>query len=370
MTTYTLVITILFILLLLLIIGYFIERRISSYLKSHYKLATIINAEAGKKKGRLILSIFNADKNKDVWNASENTMQWYSMGRRIEGVIIEKSYDIEGTLFVKFPKFQDLPYDAWLNILYSIKYNKIAVSVDQGFNLIEVYSVPNKRMARLTRSISNRGDSRKALIKQLKDDLKHSDKNHYLSNQDLYDHPEGVWVHINESKSTQTSLRYQLILPEGHIDGLGFSEETFKVFQTFEGKLYPLETKYLGKIGDFYEWDLIDLEPGTAYAGLSYTVDGGKTFLPSSTFYGITKNKKDILPTLDEAQIKKPAEGTPSYKMWTAKASIDHYGERWTRVAQRIIVKKHLEIYDDNLYIKLADADKYFDQFPWIDGQE
>ncbi len=365
MNTYTLVVTILLVIVLVAALVFVAYILLKNYIFRNFKMLAVAETQATIDEQRFVINVYNANKNKDIWGAHESTVKWFAMNQEIAGVEIARSHDVPGALQARLPK--EMTFQQLLFVTLSVKYNNIALSVDNGITRHKVISIPDSQLEKKKRVIDKKKGDSLPLKKEMIKDIEASDKIHYLNHEELYKNSGGVYIHVNEQKSTSTSLRYQMILPDGHPDGEGFVPEDFTLYYVFDGYAYEMETKYLGKLNDFYEWDIVNLRPNTMYVGLTFSVDHGKTLLPSSTFYGITRKENGILPILNEVDIHEPAADAKKFKMWTEKDAIADMGEHWANLHYKLIAKMHYEYYHEHdAYITVDNAESIFDEIKWL----
>lgn len=337
-------------------------------LRKKYVRTNLLVASADTKRTveeeRYVINVFNADKNDAIWNCSETELRWHAMDYVVDGATFERNPDIPGSLSVSLPK--EKTFQTELMITLSVKYNNIKISIAGYDNEYKVLSIPDSELEKAKKLTYRRvGDSSHNLHEMFQD-FEHSDKYFRFNAKELSETSKGAHVHINESKSTTKSLRYQMILPKDYRDKVGFIPEEYKIFYVFEGNTYEFETKFLGNQDDFYEWDLINLEPNTTYCGMSYSSNYDTNIRPSQTFYGITKDYNGDVPNLDGANIAKPLPTHKKHRMWTEQEAIVTFGEKWTKLQYEIITKKHFELESPENYVRVQEAERYFDKYPWL----
>ncbi len=357
------------VILTLIIIGTILWKVINDYLNVNYRMALYADIPYSMKEGIVHLNFINVKNFPQFWDVHEDNLKLYAMGTEIKNVKFLRTPDVPNGLKIRYP--ENFTHMEFLALSGAVKYNRFEISPDGGVTKKQINSVKdnisNKIKMKLT---ENSGKTMDLIVSELKSDILKSDKYYYLTHEEHYGKEDalGVMSHFNEGKTTPTSLRYQLLLPDDHpAHAAGFDPLSSKTqfFYIYDGYMYELKIKFLEQIENFYEWDFIDLEPGKVYPAVSYTVNG-KHYSPSTALYGITRNADGTLPTIDEAQIAVPPKGAKKYPMWTEETSIKYMGEHLTKINYDVIAKKHYE-YDDEIgFVSLQEAHTVYENYPWL----
>ncbi len=354
----------LILLVILAISSIFIYKAVDKYLNFNKRLAAVADMATTMKEGIITINILNASKIPEIWNVHESKLS-VMVGDHVLPTTFSRDPEVEGKMIFR--------YDTVLStkdigkILESVFLNTIHISPDGGKTKFWANSVKDTHAVAITEKANKNKDTISKLKFKLMKDIRESDKHFYFSYNEHFEEAEVV-SHISENLSTQTSLRYQLVLPEDHIsykNGEGPSEEKTQFFYTFNGKMYPMKTKLITHIQDYWEWELYDLEPNTMYAGIGF-VNSGKLVLPSTALYGITKDEDDYLPTINEVDIKEPKVEPSTLPMWTNETAVKYLGKDLTSIANDVLVKKHYEFKYEDSMITLEKAKSVYDEFDWI----
>ncbi len=344
---------------------YFIYKYIHDFVFRNYKLLGVADTKMTIEEQTFVIDIFNVDKFEKLWSANEGQLRWFAMDFMIEGVTFSKNLKIPGALTARLPKDRNFQMD--LMITLSVKYNNIKIAIDGDEEKFRVISIPDKELEKAKKVVyKKKGD--KLLEQEMMHDFNESEKVFMLDYDNLVNSSKGAMVHINEHKSTSTSLRYQMVLPEDYRNRVNFDPESFKVFHIFDGYAYELETKFIGQFGDFFEYDLVNLKPNTAYVGLSFNSNYNKTIRPSQTFYGVTYDEDGQSPSFNEAKIAVPEEGSKKHQMWTRVIAEKTMDKEFVDVHYKILAKKHFEYQNQNEFIDLSQAEKLISKFDWFEN--
>lgn len=317
------------------------------------------------KQQRFIITLYNAYKFNSVWGVNLANLSFYLSDHKLDGATFEKHPTISGAFRLKLPS--ELDHETSFKIAISMRANSFNISPDNGQHLVKVITIPSKEISKIKERVEN-GDKSEALKQSLFEDYKNSDKQFRFNYADLIDFKKGTHVHLNESQSTTTTIRYQHLIPDEYLKTIDFEPEKVGIYHVFEGHLYKFEMVYLGRQGDLYEWDLINLQPNTAYVGISLNSAHNPLIRPSKAFYGITKSEDGSAPNLDGSQIAKPNENMKKFKMWTKEIAEEAIGESLTNLQYKIIAKKHHEYHNEDSFIFVDRADQIFNEFPWLEN--
>ncbi len=327
-------------------------------------LGMYLNVPKTKESGQMTLTIINVDKQPELWDVNLKELRLILLGRMSEKISFEKNEKIFGSInAVHQPDF--ITEDV-ISFVGAIKYQKVFITSDNGKTQFKVRSIKVKSIQSIEDKFKKQTEKKLSKLKEqdsverLKDRMEKSDAEFYLGLKDKIDQEKngGVLCHTVESKATKTSIRHQLYIPKGHPFKEEFDPEAnpVKFYHVYNGYLYDIDTKFVGMNGEVYKWDLINLEPNRIYVGLSYSVDGGKTILPSSAAYGVTKAEEGHLPIIDEAFLASPRVGAIRHRIWSRDTVSAMYGPQFTRVYFSLMAKKHHELDIQDEFISLHDA--------------
>ncbi len=347
---------------------FFGVQKIKSTFSKTHSMKIYGDVKTSLKEGVMFYIIDNVDQYEEYWNTDLDGFRIYASGREISSRAF-KSNDIPHGIRIALVGLMNTTLDA-MHVLGATKFDIWEISFDGGATRIPINQVVEKRQLSDAKkqSINNGYDSPLHGINDMRGDKKKSEKS-TISPGSLPTH--GLLAHINEGKTTGTTMRYQIVIPQEHpiLNMIGDAAYKAQFFHIFEGKAYKLDSKFVEHTGSLYEYDLINLKPGKIYVGLSTSVDGGETVLPSSALYGITKDKRGNLPLLDDAELAKPEPGAKPYKMWGEHVLQTYVGEQYARRMYDVIVKKHYEDEFADKYISLSRSQDFYDDYEWLKGE-
>lgn len=294
----------------------------------------------------------------------------FASGLGVSGSVIKLDDENRSLMFI-MTGFMDSP-EVVLHLLGAVKFDLWEVSFDGGITRYPVKQTINHRQRASAREIAvERGwEADDDIAKLMEEDIKRSSKNKVGSENILAEH--SLVADVNQSMSTSTSLRYQVVIPNNHkvwdtIETKGKPRGEF--YHIYKGHAYKLESKFLGSRGSTYEWDLINLNPSSAYVGLSLEIEGNGVILPSSALYGITLDQSGEQVNLDDSILAKPVDGANPYKMWSERVAVTYIGEQFAKRGYDIIVKKHFEEDFKDDYISLQRAHEVYSRYDWLKGE-
>lgn len=351
---------------ILLAIVYLIYRIVIGQINGKYRIGIFIDMNLSVKKQTLYLNVVNAHRNKELWDASEDVIKLYAAGKEIN-VVIYKDPKLPGGYKLVCPTLHGSLET--ISMLNAVKYNTFEMSSDGGYTRIKIHSIDDN----LAKKISKWSEAQKTEISQQQriDMIHEIAKSEKSTNIDSDFSGQRIISHVPEEFSTPTSFRFQALIHWDHplITKLGFDpdKKISKVYFVHNGDCYLIDCSYIGKKETLYEWDIIGLKPGTIYAGLSFSIDGGKTLFPSSALYGITRNEDGSMPTFEEAKLATSEEGDTKYPFWNSPTSIQYMGENLTKKTFSIIIKKHYEHDNPEEYLSISNAYNFDAGYDWID---
>lgn len=299
-------------------------------------------------------------------NSSMDNIKIYAAGKEISCVAF-KSDDIPNGLKILLSGVKDSVMNI-LSVIGSVKYSLWEISFDDGatrHKLIQINKKTNKEL------IQNIADSKNVTYeKHLKNVLKRTNRSK-IKIVDKNGHANhGMISNINNSKTTKNTARYQILIPKNHPVHKKYNEKEIRKISfhyVYKGNLYDIESKFIKKVGNLYEFDFINLEPGTIYTGLSTSFDEGKIILPSSSLYVITRDENNNLKTIDDAKLGKPKKtDLPHSKIWTEEMSNLYLGESITKRIYDVIIKKHYEDEHEDEYLALSRIKELYSHYPWL----
>lgn len=347
--------------LVFLIVGYFAWIKIDKYIKLNIKLAVYGDMKTSIEKKRIHLNLTNVERYPDLWNAHEHDLTLISMGSTIPAAFVRLSDGTKGYQIIYGEKLSHLEI---LSLVGGVKYNKMFISPDGGETLFHANSISDKDAKHIYSKRNKITDHTKELRMEILNEIKESDKYFYINHEFKDDE---VISHIHEGKSTSHTMRYQAIISDNNpVFEQGFTPETIKFYHVFDGYCYEMQSEFIGKFDHLYEWDLIDLQEFSAYVGFSFSIDGGKTIMPSTSLYGVTRDEDGILPVVAEANLAKPKPGIKPHKMWTEKDANEYMGKELAEKTYNIIVKKHYEMEHTDVFIPLHTIKQFYQDITWL----
>ncbi len=347
--------------LILIIVGYVAYILVNRYLVIHKRLALYGDIKKSVETKRIHLILDNVENKPELWNAHEDDLTLVSMGSTIPAAFVRAS---DGTKRYEIVYGEKLSHLEILSLVGGVKYNKMFISNDGGETLFHANSVSDKTAKSIYGKNNEITDHTKELRKEILSEIKESDKFFYVNHE--FDNDE-VISHIHEGKTTSHTMRYQAIISDDNeVFDMGFTPETIKFYHVYDGYCYEMESKFIGKFDHLYEWDLINLHEFSAYVGFSFSIDGGKTILPSTSLYGVTRDEDGILPVVAEANLAKPKPGVKPHKMWNEKQAIEYIGKELTEKTYNIIVKKHYEEEHTDVFIPLHTIKQFYQDITWL----
>lgn len=363
------IIDILAVLTLLLVLGQLVALLVVLIIKKVKDNRTITiygDVRNSLKEEVLFYIIQNAVMHEDLWKASVHDIKLFAAGVEIPSRAF-KSADIPRGIRIAVVGLMNSPLDV-IYVAGAVKYGLWEISYDGGTTRIPVKQISdknNKKMAKIRAvQLGYTSSKGKGRISDLEIDP------NALS---LKSNPvHGLVAHVNEGKSTQSTLRYQIIVPDEHSIKKIIDEDPHAAtfWHVHDGKLHELQCKFIENTGSMYEWDIIGLEPGSIYVGLSTGVFGGKVVLPSSALYGITKTEDGTVQTIDDSKLGRPVSGAKSRDIWSSKLLDGYLGPQLRAKMHAIIIKKHFEREHPEAFLSITRAHDQIDDYSWVLGKE
>ncbi len=336
-------------------------------IKSSSKLMIVGDAIASAREQVLFYNIHNVKKFNEYWNSELNAIRIYAMGKEIPSVAL-KTEGFPNGIKIMLAGLSDSTLDV-VHVIKAIKHDFWEISFNEGVDRIKLEQITSNLDVRYAKMRARKaGWSQNGKVKEsISDDMKFSEK---LSLTSGVSTSSSLVSHINEAKSTSTSMRYQILLPSNHPIASKLSDlgNLSRFFHVWNGKLYGLDSKFLGNKGNLFEFDIVNLEPGKIYTGFSTSLDGGKHIVPSSAIYGITKFEDGELPAIDDAELAKPFNEEGGVDIYHKDLTETYLGPDTAQKFYDIIVKKHYEDENEDDYVSLGRAKEFYLDFPWIEG--
>lgn len=347
-----------------------IYRRVNNYLDVNVRMGLYADVPYSVKCNRIHLNFTNVNKYPEFWEVHESKLRLQAMGTQIDGATFLRSPDIPNGLKVRYPETMD--HNTILALTAGVKYNNFAVSYDEGRTFQQINSVKDIVAKKYAVRINKLTQDRFMLSKaEILHNVMSSEKYKLLEDKNAYENlTSGLVSHIDENRSTSESLRFQLLLPEDseeHTTGILKIEGNVKFYYTYYGKCYEIKAELKESLGSFYEWDLVDLEPGKVYPGITASVDGGKTLFPSTSLFGITKDEDDNIIELDMSTLAVPKEGAKAKTLWSLNKAQDRLGEELLNLSLNIIIKKHYELENEDSFIPFSRLHEIKSDYAWAD---
>ncbi len=335
--------------------------------RRHMSLSLYFDTSKSIDENELVINLLHVNKHPRFWHAHEEDLILFAAGRPVDA-IFSKCPEIRGGYRV-FITEDTGNKKSMLSIMSATKYNKWYLGVRGHHETKHVFAISDHVASRIIKIISAtqaqvNEETREQLLNEIVD--KNDKKFAKIKQQRT-----GIISHISDKYSTSTSLRYQVMYPEHHIlynsfehDDNSHDDPQKKYFYyIYNGKAYELEFKFVRKYGHLYEYDLINLQPGTLYPGLSLSFDGGETIAPSSALYGITKDENGIFPTKEHAKLAKPKARTKAHELWTVEEAEEYLGRDILHRTFDILTVGH---YNDENPGKALNPDRaadYYDEY-------
>ncbi len=266
-----------------------------------------------------IFNITNGKKKSEFWDGIEHEMKLYVSGEEINARFYKERDDNGKETGIMKVALINVSDDGRMMyyIIAGIKHNGFQVSWDHGKTLHRVNSV-----------------NRKSVEKQLKERKVELDNGMEAAPIFMFDYNE----------ITSTTIRYTAIIPKGHkfnaiIDDL--TKRDFYFFHQVDDKLYEIKTKFILKKGLAYSWDLIGLEPSTAYMNIHWSFDG-KNIIMSSANYGVTRDENGVKVNLKDAKFPQ-VDVTKGLDLPSIASTVVYLGKDKALFHYKTSANKHLQ---------------------------
>lgn len=339
---------------------------IDQYIKAHIKIATYVDIPLSMKNNTIYINCINVKRYPDLWEAHESDLKIYAMGMVIPSIFF-KSSDVPNGYKIAYSS--TLSNIEVMSLMAAVKYNKFELSADDGVTKYPINSIDDKAAKKIANKLhalnSNVDQMQKdEILSKIKDSVKYQFIKNEINN-------DRIISHVDEAKTKSDMLRYQAIIPDEHeVFDKGFAPSATKFYYTYYGKLYEFDVRFVGKVENLYEWELYNLEPGRIYAGFSHSVDGGKTILPSTSLYGITKNENGILPEVSDALLGKPPKDKEPHDIWSLEDGVGYMDVNLFKKTCDILVKKHHEDQFEEDYVSINRVNEFYQSYDWLPNPE
>lgn len=333
------------------------------YYNRRNKLSMFLDKNESMKNGKIVFNIINVDRFEEIYNSHEDELILYAANMPLKA---------------KFRK------DGTYRNSYRIYIEDL---MDTNVKLFK-YTVSLKRSEF---TIGIKGSSVVYPVTQINDDRVDSySKKNSLSPAELYEvnkqyilslfekeedreaavkSPSGNIILINKNKTTPTSIRYKVLLTPDDIfiQGVKDLRTEFNMYYIYDGKAYPLKTRFISQAGTLVEFDLYDLEPGTIYTGLSFSPDG-KVLIPSAALYATTRDEDGDIVTKTDAKLAKGNGQDLGLPMWDLEQGKKAVGELSFKRSLDVLIKKHYEDENKDAYVIANKAEQFYDEYlsRWI----
>ncbi len=325
----------------------------------HISMAIYVDAEDSHASGDLILNLVHAQRHSEIWNAHEEDLILYAEGREIDAVF-RRDHTVKGGFKIYVTEDGEDGRHSFVSIMQAEKYDNFTIGIEE--KEWHAFAITDKKAKQIAKAHERKV---KNIYYDIRKDVLDEMDNNYSKSATTSEH--GIIAHVSHKKSKEDKLRFQLILPrEGHPLTDEFDPESNKLvfYHLYDGKLYKIDHKYIGTYGSMIEWDFINLAPGSIYVGISYSIDGGKTIYPSSAVYGITTDEEGHLHSKTDAKLAAPIDSNAKgIKIWKRGDANEYLGDEAFESLCSIVVKKHYEKDNENVFLSADRAQEYYDEY-------
>ncbi len=359
--------------LIFVLLSYLLYRIIDRYFDLNVRMGLYADVPYSMSRDRIHLNFINVNRHPEFWEVHESQFRLEAMGVIIEGVKFFRAPDIPTGLKISYPK--KLDHKTVLALTAGVKYNNFRVSNDGGETFTWVNSIKDvvAKKYQMRESNLTKESTDQILKTDLRVSIMNSPKFKYLKDELGFDilNELKTFSLVNERKSTSTSLRHQTIISKDNpnYENIISNLENLKFYYIYNGDAYQFETELITHMDDYIEWDLVNLEPGKIYTGFSYSIDDGKTIVPSTALAGITRNEDNKVVPFDEAVLAQPKPGSTKYPAYTFDKAVEVLGEEMATAKFNMLVKKHYEAQNEEVYVPLKLAKDYYNNYSWVVGK-
>lgn len=334
----------------------------------HTKMIIYGDAKLSFAEEALFYIVDNVKNYKHNWKADLDNIRIYADGKEISSIAY-KSHDLPKGIRLLLSGAMNSTVDV-ISIIAAVKFDLWEISFDGGVNKQRIHQVLSKQQKQIGIEIMHtENDTFEHHLQEVLEHIEHEEKEKIRAKGNA---KHGIIAHINEGKTTGTTMRYQVLVPSSHQLAEKFTvemaDEAMSFYHIYEGHAYKLDSKFVDKVGNLFEYDIINLQPGTIYVGFSTKMHGIGSIWPSSALYGITKDKHGDLPTIDNAILAKPKEGAEQFEMWNEEIAHEYLGEELTKRTYDVIVKKHYEDDYEDEYLSLSRTQEFYADYNWLKG--
>ncbi len=341
--------------------------------KEHMSLSFYYDGEESFNRGELIFNLLHANRYPKIWEAHEEDLILIASGKVLDAKFRKTSSVHKGyRITVSDDTSQKLNA---LSIISASKYNKYYVGVkgwDDMYHTQVVSDHKAKKIMNLTKidEFELYEQSKDSLHKEVSARTKVT-----LSKREKEIKVGHIVSSVSDSKSTDKTIRYQILLPHDHEleQQLLDDDGSVRFYHIYKGRAYRIEHKLIGEYGTMFEYDLINLNPSTIYVGLSVSLDGGKTIYPSASLFGTTKSIDGTNVSKTDAELGKPKNlKVESLPIWCKKVLNENLNKKQADTMIAIMIKKHYEDEHDEGFIPASLTHQYYDDYigKWFDKAE
>lgn len=326
------------------------------------------NAPLSIKEDILFYDVINIRKHKEFWEADVSDIVLFAAGSEIETTAFKPDDLRDGVRFM-LNGITNSTMDV-LRLAAAVKYKMWEISFDGGITRTKIRQIQSLKDKRYGQQTARKfgWDQDNVNKKVAKEFTKDFNKTEVLKGSTP---KHGMLSKINNAKSTYNKLRYQVLVPKNNPIWEFIEDDYSNVsfYHIYEGHAYLLKSEFKGNYGNLYEFDLLGLEPGKIYVGISLSFDGGKTTFPASCIYGITKNHSGVTPAMEDAELAKPKNNeAKKFRMWNEEEGIRHAGEEMVRKIYDVLVKKHYEDEYTDDFLSLSRTEEFYADYKWLKG--
>lgn len=353
---------VIFVILVILFILILLKSR--TFINRHISLSLYFDGEKSYAEKELILNLVNASRFPHIWNSNENDLILISAGRNLDA-IFQKTPDVHGGYRIYITEDTGSKRSL-MSIMAASRFNEFHIGVKGHQETHHAKILSDKQTKNITKIISK---SENIVNKEARNEIiKKFTKKHSIKDAKINSKSKKPISHISDTKSTMNSLRYQIIFPDNHIliskNQRDKWPEEILFYHVYNGKLYEIENKFMGRYGHLYEFDLIDLQPASIYVGLSASIDGGKTICPSAALFGITRDEFEVIHSKTHSHLGKPKNSkVPKRNLWDKKEAEKYLEKSSLKRMYDVIVKKHFENDHPESFLLSENAGIYYEDY-------
>ncbi len=316
----------------------------------------------------LFYNITNVKRNPKYWNADLTNIRIYVSGKEIESFAY-KADDLPNGIRVILGGMTNDTFEI-LRIAASVKFDLWEISFDGGMTRVNLYQ----------NNPTFEKDLVKIKAKSFGSHINHVDHATFSEQEKELQRKKfkyGVSPHkglasmVNNFNSTGDKVRFQLLIPSNELfNKVNIANpKAITFYYLFKGHTYKIDSEYLGSHGSLHEFSLINLKPGSIYLGLSYSTDDGKTIIPTTSLFALTRDESGLLPNIDSAEMAMPNDpNATKYEMWNEDTLVNSVGRQSSIRMYNTITKKHYESDYPDEFLALQRAREFYSDYPWLSG--